>query len=212
MPTVAACKTNFQAIVAPGDDAAFLRLLVEADQRLLESGRWRFCKTTDTLTVASGLVTLDADYASILGLQINGWPADIHAQEWEFTPDGLGSIPVGEGGTLLIDQGLNASDERVYKVTGYLDPTWTLNALLLYAPKALSEDTDTTRCDSMAALKLASMAVVYEERNSIVDSQNYFQRAQDTLENAAQNQRGSARQTMSSSPVGRGVRPIRSFR
>lgn len=211
MPTVAACKTAFQAQVAPGDDVEFLRILQEADTRLLEMGRWQWCKTVDTLTVASGIVTLDSDYASILGLQINNWPTDIHAQEFEFTPDGIGNIEVGEGGTLLIDQGL-VSGSRTYKVTGYLDPTWTLNALLLYAPKALSIDADTTRCDNPYALKLASIAVSMEENNSMADATNYFQRAVDILENRSQNQRGSARQTMSMSPAGRGVSGIRSFR
>lgn len=212
MPSVSACKVNFQSVVAPGDDTTFLRLLVEADQRLLEAGRWHWCKTTDTLTVTDGLITLDSDYASILGLQLNDWPADIHAQEFEFVPDGLGSLAIGEGGTMLIDQGLNSSSQRVYKLTGYIDPTWTLNALLLYSPKALAADSDTTRCDSLAALKLACLAVVYEEENSIQDANNYFQMAYSILDNAAQNQRGSARQTMSMSPAGRGVRPIRSFR
>lgn len=212
MPTVAACKTAFQAQVAPGDDTAFLRILQEADTRLLELGRWRFCKTTTTLTPASGLVTLDSDHASILGVQIDDWPADIHAQEWEFTPDGIGNIEVGTGGTMLIDQGLNGSGDRVYKITGALSASWTINALVLYAPKALALDTDTTRCDSLYALKLACRAVVYEEENSMVDANNYFQQAVSVLDNQAQNQRGSARQTMSMSPAGRGVSRIRALR
>jgi hypothetical protein len=212
MPSVAACKTAFQAQIAPGDDTGFLRILQEADTRLLETGRWRFCKTTTTLTPAAGLVTLASDHASILGIQIDGWPADIHAQEWEFTPDGIGNIEVGSGGTMLIDQGLNSSGDRIYKISGYLDPTWVINALVLYAPVALADDADLTRCDSLYALKMACFAVVYAEKNSITDSNNYFQQAVGILENQGQNQRGSARQTMSSSPAGRGVRPIRSFR
>lgn len=212
MPTVAACKTAFQAQIAPGDDTAFLRILQEADTRLLETGRWRFCKTTTTLTPVSGLVTLDSEHASILGLQINGWPTDIHAQEWEYSPDGIGNIEVGNGGTMLIDQGLDGSGDRVYKVTGYLDPTWTLNALVLYAPVALADNADVTRCDSLYALKLACYSVVYEEQNSITDANNYFQQAISVLENQGQNQRGAARQTMSVHPAGRGVSRIRSFR
>lgn len=212
MPTVAACKTHFMSQIDPSDGTNFLRILQDADTRLLESGRYRFCKTVDTLTETEGVVTLPSDYASILGIQLNGYPVDIHAQEFEFKPDGLGNIEVGKGGTMLIDQGLNSSDQREYKVTGFLDPTWTINALLLYAPKALTEDSDTTRCDSMAALKLACLAIVYEENSSIQSSQNFFQRAFDVLENQGQNQRGSARQTMSMSPLGRGVRAIRSIR
>ena len=211
MPTVSDCSDAFQAQVAPGDDAEFLRILQEADTRLLEMGRWQWCKTVATLTDTDGIITLASDYASILGLQINNWPTDIHSQEWEFTPDGIGNIEVGEGGTLLIDQGL-VSGSRTYKVTGYLDPTWALNALLLYAPKALTLDSDTTRCDNLYALKLASIAVSMEENNSMADASNYFQRAVDILENRGQNQRGSARQTMSMSPAGRGVSGIRSFR
>lgn len=212
MPTVAACETAFQNQIAPGDDSTFLRILQEADTRLLEMGRWQFCKTTTTLTPADGLITLDSDHASILGIQIDDWPADIHGQEWEFVPDGVGSLEVGTGGTLLVDQGLNSSGERVYKITGALNADWTINALVLYAPKALALDADTTRCDSLYALKMACYGVVYEEQNSIQDSQNYFQRAVDILDNQGQNQRGSARQTMSMSPAGRGVGGIRALR
>lgn len=212
MPSVAQCAAAFQAQIAPGDDATFLRVLQEADTRLLETGRWRFCKTAATLTETDGIITLASDYASILGIQLNDWPADIHAQEFEFSPDGAGNFAVGQGGTMLIDQGLNGSGERTYKLTGYIDPAWTINALLLYAPKALSDDADTTRCDSLYALKMACYSVVYAEQNSIQDANNYFQQAIDILENQGQNQRGSARQTMSMSPAGRGVRPIRSFR
>lgn len=211
MPTVSDCYGAFQAQIAPGDNTAFLRILQEADTRLLETGRWRFCKTTDTLTPVDGIITLDSEYASILGLQVNSWPTDIHAQEWEFSPDGIGNVKVGEGGTMLIDQGL-VGGNRTYKVTGYLDPAWTLNALVLYAPKALSCDSDTTRCDSLYALKLACYAIVYEEQNSITDASNYFQQAIGVLENQGQNQRGSARQTMSLHPAGRGIPGIRTFR
>lgn len=212
MPLVSACKTAFQAQIAPGDDTAFLRILQEADTRLLETGRWRFCKTTATLVPASGLVTLDTDHASILGIQIDGWPADIHAQEWEFTPDGIGNIEVGSGGAMLIDQGLDGSGDRVYKITGYLDPAWTINALVLYAPVALTGNSSITRCDSLYALKMACYAVVYAEANSLTDSNNYFQQAVAILENQGQNQRGSARQTMSSNPAGRGVSRIPNLR
>lgn len=212
MPTVAQCKTAFQAQIAPGDDATFLRVLQEADTRLLEMGRWRFCKTRTTLTPVSGIITLASNHASILGLQVNGYPTDIHAEEFEFTPDGIGDIEVGNGGTMLIDQGLDGSGNRTYKVTGYLDAAWTLNALVLYAPKALALDTDTTRCDSLAALKLACIAVNYEEENAVMDARNYFQLAYEVLDNQEQNKRGSARQVMNMRPHGRGVSPIQSFR
>lgn len=211
MPTVAQCSTSFQARVSPGDDTEFLRILQEADTRLLEMGRWQWCKTVATLTVTDGIITLGSDYASILGLQINKWPTDIHAQEYEFTPDGVGNIEVGTGGTMLIDQGL-VSGSRTYKVTGGLNPDWTLNALLLYAPVALEDDADTTRCDNIYALKYACMAVTMEEENSIADANNYFNQAVGILENQQQNERGSARQTINSRPLGRGVSGIRSMR
>lgn len=223
MPSIANLKTAFQDQIAPGDDAGFLRIVQEADTRLLEMGRWRWCRTRTTLTPASGLVTLDSDHAAILGIQINDYPADIRSEEYEFVPDGVGDIEVGSGGTMLIDQGLTDAGLRHYKVTGYLDPTWTLNALVLYAPAILydpdigdsgvSEDAvTTTRCTSAAALKLACLGVIYEENHDLSASAGYFQRAMEVLDSQEQNQRGNARQQVNVRPAGRGVRGVRSFR
>lgn len=223
MPSIAFLKTAFQAFIAPGDDDNFLRLVQEADIRLLEAGRWRWTRTRVVLTPVDGYVELEAPYASILGVQIGNYAADVRAEEYEFQPDGVGDIQIGTGDWRLIDQGLNESGLRHYKVTGGLRTDETLTALVLYAPVTLydpeipdssvpEDAVDTTLCPSTAALKLACFAINYEENHDLAAAERYFARAVKTLDDMEQNQRGNARQSVQIKPTGLGVRGIRSFR
>lgn len=223
MPSITFLKQSFQAFIAPGNDEEFLRLIQEADIRLLEMGRWRWCRTRTVLTPVDGLVTLEPQHASILGVQVGNYPADIKSEEYEFMPDGVGDIQIGTGSTRLIDQGINESGERYYKVTGGLRDGDTLTALVLYAPVTLydpdlpdsgvpDDAVDTTLCPSAAALKLACFGIRYEENHDLSASERYFARANQTLDDNEQNQRGNARQTLSIRPNGAGIRRIRNFR
>lgn len=226
MPTITKLKTDIQGQIAPGNDAEFMRLIQEADMRLLEMGRWRWCRGRGTLTPVDGYITLPATYASILGVQIGNVPSDIKSEEYEFVPDGVGDIQVGQGYAMLIDQGLNSEGLRHYKVSGSLPTGTVLTALMLYAPVILfdpaavtdldepppEEAVSSTLCPSQAALKQACLAIIYEEANSLPESQNYFAMAAATLDNLEQNQRGNARAQINMKPVGRGIRGIPSFR
>ena len=82
MPAVDALMSQFQAQIAPGDDDEFLRLLTEADLRLLEFGRWRWTRGRLDLSPASGVVTLPADYAAILAARVDTVPIDIEDEEY----------------------------------------------------------------------------------------------------------------------------------
>lgn len=221
--SVAFLKDKLQAQIAPGNDVEFLRLLSEADMRLLEFGKWRWTRTRIVLTPVDGFVTLPADYASILGAQIGDYASEIRAEEYEFAAGGVGDVPIGKGNYRLIDQGLNGDGLRHYKVTGQLGENDTLTLLVHFAPATLYDpdipDSDLpadavtiTRCPDLAALKNAMLGIMFEEAHDLGQSSHHFAVALKTLDNKERTQRGSARQTLNFRPNGVGVRSIRSFR
>ena len=227
MPTVSSLKSLLQAQIAPGDDVAFLRLLTEADIRLLEFARYYWCKGRITLTPVAGIVTLPVGYASILGAQVNGYAKDIRAEEFEFTPDGVGDIEVGNaGGVRLIDQGLNDDGLRYYKISGVLPEDTEVRALCHFAPLPLYDSAnsapgdpgipedavDSPRCPDVGALKLVMLAIIYEEANDMPQSGQYFATALRNLDAKEKTHRGGAQQQFNLRPNGPGIRGIKSFR
>jgi len=220
--TVSQLKTLFQAQVAPGNDAEFLRLLQEAEIRLLETGKWQWCKARVSLTSVSGVITLDPQYAAIIGAQVTGHPTPINVQDFEFYPDGVGEVEVEGGSLRLIDQGLDASEQRTYKLTG-AESDDTIVAIVhkapvtLYDPEisdsSLPEDatTDLT-CPDSGALKLCMLAIIFEEAHDLAASREYMQTCYARLNDREKTRRGNAQATPNIRPQGRGVRTIRSFR
>lgn len=135
MPTVTALKGMFQNQISPSDDSEFLRLLTEADMRLLEFGRWGWTRTKATLTPVEGIITLPTTYASILGARVGKGPVDVFDQDYEFCPGGPGEIDLGHGHSKLIDQGMCSVETGVGSITAsaVLDPSGVNNAIRLVA-------------------------------------------------------------------------------
>jgi hypothetical protein len=224
MPTVTALKALFQAQIAPGNDEEFLRILTEADMRLLEWGsRFRWAITTDTLSLINGYVLLDADYASILGARVAKTAVSIQSYEYEFVPGGPGEVELGVGSSRLIDQGIDDAGFRYYKVAGHLDDDDIVTALLHYAPVTLydpdivdssvpDDAVTVTRCPDATALKLMMLGILMEEAHDHGGARSYISDALKSLDNKEQSQRGNAVRTINSRPNGYGVRGIRGFR
>jgi hypothetical protein len=223
MPSVTFLKTKLQDRIAPSDDLGFLRLLTEADMRLLEYGRWRWTRRDITLTPEDGIVTLPAAYSSILGARVDKLPVDIRAEEFEYVPGGVGEVELGVGSSRLIDQGVNEDGLRQYKVTGHLDETDIITAMVMYAPvtlydpdypdSTLPEDATTnTLCPDVTALKLMMFGIIYEEASDLGNARSYISDAIKSLDNKEQNQRGNARQAVNVRARGVGVSRVRSWR
>jgi hypothetical protein len=134
----------------PVDDAKFLRLLQQADTRLLELGRWRWTRDRITLTITTDanddlIVTLSPEYVSILAVQLDGSGGDIRDEDFEFVVGGVGYVQSADGAVQLIDNGyLDVTDgntterRRVYKVTGGANAVGdALVALAQFAPVVL---------------------------------------------------------------------------
>lgn len=227
MPTIASIKQQCIDRIAPGNDVEFLRLLQEADMRLLEFGKFRWSRARVTLTIVDGYIHLPAEYASILGAHIAGHPTDIHEEHYEFTPGGPGEIDVEGGASLrLIDQGIDDNTGlRYYKVAGQPQEGAAIVALCHKAPKMLWDSdleglcdeipegsSDTTVCPDAAALKLMMFGIIFEEANDMGASSQYVAAALRGLENKEKTARGGARQMVNLRPNGPGIRRISSFR
>lgn len=222
--TVQELKTKIQAHIAPGNDPEFLRLLQEADDRLLEFGRWRWTRNKITLTLADGYVTLSPEYVAIVAAQIGGAGGDIKAEEFEFAQGSSGDVKIGEGAQQLIDQGFQevtdgATTElrHVYKVTGNIEDGTAITALAHYAPALLYDPditldsdvplaaTDVPRCPDLAALKLTMLAILQEEASNPPLSAQYMAFAHRGLDAKEHTGRGGARQIVNFRPSGPGV-------
>jgi len=224
MPTVDRLKTSFQAQIAPGDDDEFLRILTEADLRLLEFGKWRWTRGRESLTPSSSVVTLPINYASIIGARVDTYPLDIRDEEYEFVPEGVGEIAVGGAhGIRMVDQGLSDAGLRTYKVTGKENDNYTVYTISHYAPFTLYYAADlpgsptavesaTTRCPAAGALKLMMLGIVFEEANDMGTSAHYVATALRNLDNREKARRGGSRQSVNVQPYGLGVSGIRSHR
>lgn len=214
----------FQSEVAPGDDAGFLKLAQEAEVRLLEVGKWFWCRRRADLTPVNGIITLDPAYASIIGAQLDGYPTSIHAMDFEFSPDGPGEIEVhGSGSMKLIDQGLTDDLERQYKVVGCDSDDVTIVALVHLAPATLTDPdiadsdvppdaTNIVTCPDAGAMKLCMQAIIFENEHDLSASKAYMGTAYARLNEREKTRRGNAQQVPNVRPHGRGVSRIRSFR
>ena len=222
--TVSALKAAYQAQIAPGNDAEFLRILQEAEIRLCEMTPFRWTKLRVTLVPVDGIVSLPATCASIIGAQVNGWARNIWDETFEFSPDGPGEVPVSGGGaSVLIDQGLDDTGARTYKVTGTLADDVSIIALCHKAPAILYDSdleddnlpagaTDTLTCPDTAAHKHIMLGIVMEEANEVEQSSKYFSIALKNLHKRESTFRGSARSPFNIRPNGPGIPGIPAFR
>lgn len=160
MPTVTSLKTSFQAQIAPGDATEFLRILTEADMRLLEYGRWRWTRGRDTLTPVSGYVTLPTTYASILGARVGKNAVEIRDEDYEFVPGGVGEVDLGTGHSRLIDQGLVEIADPASFASVTINPTGADNSFTLTAVEAGEDGNDITFAMVMADVDEPAVEVV----------------------------------------------------
>jgi hypothetical protein len=185
-------KTRYQAQIAPGDDAEFYRILSEADERLIEFGKWHWTREKVEMTVVDGFVELPAGYNAIVGCRLDDAPKGVRWEESEFYEEGVGSIPIEGCRHRIIDQGL-IEGVRTYKVTG--ENVEKVYALCRFSSNgAYDEESDETRCPSMAAIKLMMLSIVYEEANNLEKAMDYEMAARKKLKEHDDAYRGIAKE------------------
>ena len=235
MLTVTELKQKIQNQIAPGDDEGFLKLLQQADDRLLELGRWRWTRNKVTLTVTSdgdgeSYVTLEPQYIAILGAKLGGMGADIKSEEFEYAQGGDMNISGGSGqlidnGYMNVTAGGVTERRRVYKVSCNMEDGTPISALVHYAPALLYDpdyldpnsteppegSTDVTRCQSLAALKLCMYGIIQEDARDVSAARAYMADAHHVLEGQEHATKGGARQVINERLNGPGIRRPRSF-
>lgn len=178
MPTdVASLQSRYQALLAPGNNAEFFRLLNEADERLLFSGRWHWVREPLVLAVTDSMIELSASYHSIVGARINGKGVGVNWQESEWFEGGPGEfIPIDGASMFLVDQGLVAG-VRTYKLTSSNEDITEVEVLARFKPGTINSADDSARCPLPSALKQMMYSVVYEESNDTKLSEEYRSKA-----------------------------------
>lgn len=182
--------------LAPNDTEEFYRLLTEADERLLNAGRWAWTRTVLNLLVVEGKLIIPITYRGICGCKVGSTASGVLWQEIDYLPEGPGPIPVqGCRGAAFTDAGyqnVDGTEVRVY-TTSHADLTEVV-VLARFSPLEVTEPSHIPRCQSFAALKLAMMSIIYENKNDIDRSQGYFGMALDVLDKQEAAYRGTAKQ------------------
>ena len=192
MPTlVSDLKIRTQSQIAPGQDEEFFRIAAEADERLLELGKWHWTREKLELTVTDGLVELPEGYKSIVACRLDDVPKNIKWEESEYYDEGQGVIPIDGCRWTIVDQGL-IEGVRTYKVTN--SEIETVYALVKHAPVAVEDEDSELWCPSIPALKLMMMAIVYEEANELQKAMEYEMTAKKKLSEVEDAYRGIAKE------------------
>lgn len=188
--TVSILEDRLLSQISPGNPARFHEILTQADERLLELGKWSWTRGPLDLTPVDGVVSLPAEYVSIVGCRIGSMASGVLWQEISFVEEGPGLIPIEGTGGQLLDLGV-IDGVRQYQTTGS-DPG-DIVVLARFAPRSLEEPADIPLCQSFAALKQAMLSIVYEERNDLERSVSYMQSAEFTLNKKEIAYRGAAK-------------------
>ncbi len=189
-------KDRYQAQIAPGDDESFYRILTEADERLVEMGKWHWTRTKVVMDVTDGLVTLPEGFKAIVGCRLDDVPIGVRWEESEYYEEGTGEIPITGCRHKIVDQGLDEDGTRTYKVTG--ENIEKVYALCRYASKGLyNEEEETIFCPSLPAIKLMMLSIVYEEANNLEKAMEYEAAARKKLTENENAYRGIAKEIFS---------------
>jgi hypothetical protein len=182
--------------IAPHNTEVFYRLLTEADERLLNAGRWAWTRAVLNLSVTDGMLVIPVTYRGICGCKVGSTASGVLWQEIEYLPEGPGPMPVqGCQGAAFIDAGyqnIAGTQVRVY-TTSHADLTEVV-VLARHEPLVITKPSDVPRCQSYSALKLGMMAILYENANDIERAQGYLSMAFETLDKQEEAYRGTAKQ------------------
>ena len=214
--TVEDLRERYLALVA-SDETHFYRLLNEAQARLQETAKWNWCKTEAVIAVEDGHVYLDPSvHAALLGVIVDDGARVVRPREIEFSPHGLGRAGAGDsGGGHLVDCGIVTTVQpddtllrrRKYKVADVVTGE-TADCLLHFAHTRLTDPGDYTLCPSARAIKLAMLAVGYEEVDDADRAKTYWADAYAALNEQEATQRGGVRGSVPIQPFGDGVHPV----
>ena len=189
--------------LAPGDTERFYRLLTEAEEKLLEAGRWAWTRVPYETTTVNGLIVLPAQYRAIVGVRLGCGAASVLWQEIDYIPEAP-CVCIRGCKNELIDRGI-VDGFRTYELTRENDVEVDVSLLVRYEPVAYSLPSQNMLCPSLSALKQAMYAINYENQNDLERSSGYMSMAIGTLDRQESAYRGTAKKIFQPSMFG----PIR---
>jgi hypothetical protein len=213
--TVSTLSSNYQSLVAK-DEVEFERRLNEAHARLLETAKWDWCKVEAELPVEDGCVYLDpAIHASLLGVRVDDSGRTIYPRETEYNPStGYKSEAGSPGPGHLVSCGLvtmTVDGEEVrrkkYRIADIVAGA-TVEALLHLAHQHLCHPDDYTLCPSSRAMKMAMLAIHYEEVDDFERAEACWAKAYQALNEHEATTRGGVRGNVQVQPFGDGIEPV----
>lgn len=188
--TALTLESRLMPEVAPGDPERFYEILSEADERLLDAGKWQWTRAPLDLVPVDGIVTLPEGYASIVGCKIGSMAAGVLWQEIEYLDGGPGAIPIEGLNGQLLDLGV-IEGQRQYRCTGSAPEAIVVLARYAHIPVTALDDSP--RCQSFPALKQAMLAVNAENNQDLERSVAFMRLAVQTLDLQEAAHRGAAR-------------------
>ena len=200
------------AITDPTDpEGVFLNMLNQALEQITTRGVWEGTKQRiDDLTpyIVDGVLTLPYAQKTLLGMQINGSPLGVVAQDIEFSRSGPGHRDAGDGGGEVIDLGFStvgARRVRSYKILPSLGATDEVAGLCLNRFVPLYTDEDLVAPSNVIALKYALMAVGFEDEADLERSEAFWTKCIDTLSSEKEQTNTGMRVPVSFNPYGEGA-------
>jgi hypothetical protein len=215
--SVSELSARYLGLVAK-DELEFYRRLNEAEARLLETAKWEWCKVEAELPVVDGSVYLDPEiHASLLGVRVDESGRVIRPRETEYASPYGHKAEAGEPGLghlvscgivmVTLDEDEGPVRRRKYRIADIVTGD-TVEALLLLAHTPLIHPGDYTLCPSSRALKMAVLAINYEEVDDYERSKAYWAEAYQALNEYEATSRGGVRGSISVQPFGEGIQPV----
>jgi hypothetical protein len=215
--TVDDLRERYLGLVSKSEEQFYQRLN-EAESRLQETAKWEWCKTEADLDVVEGCIYLDPTvHAALLGIRVDSGSRVIRPREIEYTPPmgvkteggepGLGHlIDCGRVSVVLVE-GQDPVKRRKYRIADLVTGT-TVECLLHLAHTTLTHVDDILLCPSSRAIKMAMLAINYEEVDDHERAKAYWADAYQALNEHEATFRGGVRGSLQIQPFGDSIDPV----
>lgn len=212
MLTVAQAREILHHIVDVNDpyNPKFLSFLNQVSDRLHKSGQWRGLRVQRELTIASGYITLEREWESILGVLHQDLPRPILSQMLEFVVNGPGYVSAEFGiGGWLVDQGENAEGKRVYKIgEKFGERDENVRCLLKRRFNILVAETDEVYPSNLGALKEGLHAVMMEDASDLQRAELHWKNSLGILNLELEEHHAGEKPVQQSTPDDLGIAPV----
>lgn len=181
MLTVAHARGVLHQVVDANDpyNPKFLSFLNQACDRFHKAGPWRGLRAQRELPIVDGLIVLEREWETLVGVLHNDIPRPVNAEMFEFVVGGPGYVNAEYGiGGWLVDQGEDEEGRRVYKIgKNYGQKSPVIRGLLKRRFLRLKLETDEVRPANIGALKEGLHAVMMEDASDMPRAQQHWTNA-----------------------------------